>query len=288
MTPGGRLAVLVPRGVAKHFVSAMATIEATAREQARARARLGQVPPRGDRGGTHRDDEARRARSDAGSRAHRRAGGDAAPRRHRGAARERAVHGAARATRTRTTRLRAAGSTPGRTSIDLAQPQGRAARAMLEPAPSLDTAFARTQIEAFQRNLRRGANVPGEGYEFYDVTAWSLPSSSASRRTGRKTLAPVTAAWVRAAELTSAGGVTGARTARSAYVFSSERNGAARLAYHLMATWIPRRRLGAADRGGRTDISRVARTSFASGATTRRCTRASNAWRARAASSCSA
>ena len=59
--------------------------------------------------------------------------------------------------------------------IELSQPLGRAARAMLEPSPSLDTSFARTQIEAFQRNLRRGANVPGEGYEFYDVTAWSLP-----------------------------------------------------------------------------------------------------------------
>ena len=59
--------------------------------------------------------------------------------------------------------------------IDLAQPQGRAARAVLEPTPVLDTAFARIQVEKYRRNIRRGGNAPGEGYEFYDVTAWSLP-----------------------------------------------------------------------------------------------------------------
>ena len=59
--------------------------------------------------------------------------------------------------------------------IDLAQPQGRLARAVLEPAPALDTSFARRQVERFRRNLRRGTNAGGEDAEFYDITAWSLP-----------------------------------------------------------------------------------------------------------------
>ncbi|HEY0777819.1 MAG TPA: M14 family zinc carboxypeptidase, partial [Gemmatirosa sp.] len=73
----------------------------------------------------------------------------------------------------------AAGTTrhfePGAYVVDLAQPQGRLARAVLEPAPALDSTFARRQVERFQRNLRRGANAGGEEAEFYDITAWSLP-----------------------------------------------------------------------------------------------------------------
>ena len=59
--------------------------------------------------------------------------------------------------------------------IDLAQPQGRLATAILEPAATLDSAFARRQLDRFERNRRRGDSSPREGYEFYDVTAWALP-----------------------------------------------------------------------------------------------------------------
>jgi hypothetical protein len=59
--------------------------------------------------------------------------------------------------------------------IDLAQPQGRLATAILEPSATLDSAFARRQLDRFERNRRRGDNAPREGYEFYDVTAWALP-----------------------------------------------------------------------------------------------------------------
>ncbi|MEO8478818.1 MAG: M14 family zinc carboxypeptidase [Gemmatimonadota bacterium] len=59
--------------------------------------------------------------------------------------------------------------------IDLAQPQGRLARAILEPEAKLDSAFARRQLDRFERNRRRGDNSPREGYEFYDLTAWALP-----------------------------------------------------------------------------------------------------------------
>ena len=124
---------------------------------------------------------------------------------------------------------------PGAYVVDLAQPLGRAVKATMEPAPFLDTAFARTQIEAFQRNLRRGANVQGEGYGFYDVTAWSLPVTFGVEAYWTEDAAPINAAVVRSADVNPEGSVTGARPARSAYVFSSERNGAPRLAYHLLA-----------------------------------------------------
>jgi hypothetical protein len=119
--------------------------------------------------------------------------------------------------------------------IDLAQPLGRAARSMLEPSPSMDTAFARSQIERLQRNFRRGANVPREGYEFYDVTAWALPVTFGVEAYWTEDAGPVTGPMLARDEMPAVGGVSGARPARSAYLFSSERNGAPRLAYHLLA-----------------------------------------------------
>jgi hypothetical protein len=150
--------------------------------------------------------------------------------------------------------------------VDLAQPHGRAARSVLEPAPAMDTAFARSQIEKQLRNARRGGNVSREGYEFYDVTAWSLPVAFGVEAYWTEDAAPVSgplltlpaAPVVLAANSSNTGpatpqgtlpryvsiealpvavpsGVVGARPARSAYVFTAERNGASRLAYHLLA-----------------------------------------------------
>jgi hypothetical protein len=119
--------------------------------------------------------------------------------------------------------------------VDLAQPLGRAARAVLEPAPRMDTAFARQQIERFQRNVRRGPNVPSEGYEFYDVTAWSLPVTFGVEAYWTEDAAPVSGQLLTRADSTVAvGGVSGARPARSAYVWAPERNGAPQLAFHLL------------------------------------------------------
>ncbi|MBA2291984.1 MAG: hypothetical protein H0W15_05940 [Gemmatimonadales bacterium] len=59
--------------------------------------------------------------------------------------------------------------------VDLAQPQGRLASALLEPSHLLDSAFARRQVDRYERNRRRGSDAQREGYEFYDITAWSLP-----------------------------------------------------------------------------------------------------------------
>jgi len=50
--------------------------------------------------------------------------------------------------------------------VDLAQPQGRLAKALLEPDAQLDSAFIREELE------RRRTGQPNR---FYDVTAWSLP-----------------------------------------------------------------------------------------------------------------
>jgi hypothetical protein len=50
--------------------------------------------------------------------------------------------------------------------VDLAQPQGRLARALLEPDAVLDSAFVREELE------RRRTAQPSR---VYDVTAWSLP-----------------------------------------------------------------------------------------------------------------
>ncbi|MGH7664539.1 MAG: M14 metallopeptidase family protein [Gemmatimonadaceae bacterium] len=50
--------------------------------------------------------------------------------------------------------------------VDLAQPQGRLARAILEPNAELDSSFIAEELES-----RR----TGESDRFYDLTAWSLP-----------------------------------------------------------------------------------------------------------------
>ena len=59
--------------------------------------------------------------------------------------------------------------------VDLAQPLGKVAKALLEPTPLMDSVFVRTQLGRAARNARRGASGVREGYEFYDITAWSLP-----------------------------------------------------------------------------------------------------------------
>jgi hypothetical protein len=100
------------------------------------------------------------------------------------------------------------GRVAGFYAIDLAQPQGRLARALLEPEANLDSAFITEELE------RRRIGLPNR---FYDITAWSLPMAFGVRAwTSRG--APNGARPV--ATLTPvAGGVTGGRGAHG-YAFA--------------------------------------------------------------------
>jgi hypothetical protein len=136
---------------------------------------------------------------------------------------------------------------PGAYVVDLAQPQGKLAKALLEPETTLDTAFARIQVEKFRRNQRRGPGQQSEGYEFYDVTAWSLPvlfgveawwTEDAPAVAGDLLALPADSAAVRVGgevlPHAIASGIVDGRPAQSAYVFTPERNGAPRLAAALL------------------------------------------------------
>ncbi|HVG29262.1 MAG TPA: M14 family zinc carboxypeptidase [Pyrinomonadaceae bacterium] len=113
--------------------------------------------------------------------------------------------------------------------VDLAQPQKRLAKALLEPNTLQDDAFMREQLARFARNQRRGEGAPKEDYGFYDMTAWSLPLAFG-----------VEAYWTEdAGALNTAavsppppGGASG--RASVAYLIPYERNGAASLTYRLM------------------------------------------------------
>ena len=59
--------------------------------------------------------------------------------------------------------------------IELAQPQKRIAKALLEPDTLQDAAFVRDQMAKFRRNELRGKSQVKEDYAFYDITAWNLP-----------------------------------------------------------------------------------------------------------------
>ena len=134
--------------------------------------------------------------------------------------------------------------------VDLDQPQGKLAKAILEPAPALDSTFTRAQIAKFERNQRRGKRAEGEEYEFYDVTAWSLPvafgvdaywTDDASPVAGDLLTLPTDESAQQpvrrvAGELpVDVGGIVAGRGATSAYLFGPERNGAPKLAYQLLA-----------------------------------------------------
>ena len=63
-------------------------------------------------------------------------------------------------------RTRGAQASAGAFVVDLAQPQGRLAKALLEPDAQLDSVFIAEELDS------RETNQPDR---FYDVTAWSLP-----------------------------------------------------------------------------------------------------------------
>jgi hypothetical protein len=148
--------------------------------------------------------------------------------------------------------------------VDLAQPEGRLAKALLEPRAELDSAFGRRQIEKFQRNQRRGDEAEREDYEFYDVTAWSLPYTFGLEAYWTEDAGP---ASVEALSLPSDGdpvralapmGTVSGR-GRSAYVFRNDRQAAAELAFALLGEGFV---LGVARESLRADGRRYPRGTF--------------------------
>lgn len=128
--------------------------------------------------------------------------------------------------------------------IDLAQPQKRLAKALLEPNTEQDGAFVREQIARFLRNQRRGESTAKEDYGFYDITAWSLPLAfgveaywtedavELSQATMVSVIPGRAALSVQGGEFDCLGSVTGGR-ASIAYIIPYESDGAASLAYRL-------------------------------------------------------
>ena len=116
--------------------------------------------------------------------------------------------------------------------VDVTQPQARLIRAILELQPTLDPGFAQRQIERFERNRRRGEAATREGYEFYDVTAWSLPLSYGLDAAWTEDAPPVTGERITAETPSAPGAVSG--RARSAYLFPAGQESSTRLAIYLL------------------------------------------------------
>lgn len=116
--------------------------------------------------------------------------------------------------------------------IDLAQPNARLATALLEPEALLDSAFARVQVERFERNRRRGAGASREGYEFYDLTAWALPLTHGLEAWWTEDAPAVTGTPVTPQDRMDRGAAPA--RARSAYLFPAGEMASSRLAMMLL------------------------------------------------------
>ena len=123
--------------------------------------------------------------------------------------------------------------------VDMAQPQKRVARAILEPSTTLDAEFVREQLARRARNARRGESAEHEGYQFYDMTAWALPYTFGVDAWWTEDAAAVNGELLTLADSADAaaqlaGPVAPPARARSAYLFSSERASSAGLAMALL------------------------------------------------------
>ncbi len=126
--------------------------------------------------------------------------------------------------------------------IDLAQPQGHVARAFLDPEPEMEPEFIKDQNERRARNEKRNENERGEGYGFYDITAWALPLSYGveaywTEDTATVDAAPLTASPSGAVSLkdTPTGGMPADfKGTATAYLFAGNSSEAAVLALRLL------------------------------------------------------
>src|SRR5213592_466847 len=114
--------------------------------------------------------------------------------------------------------------------VDLAQPQRRLAKAVLEPQPGFDRGFVERELGKYQRNRRRGDAGEREEYGFYDVTAWALPYTFNLQAWWTEDATPLAADAVTDTVLPAP---PAPARAASAYVFTDDNAGAARLALAL-------------------------------------------------------
>jgi hypothetical protein len=121
---------------------------------------------------------------------------------------------------------------PGSYVVDLAQPEARLATTMLEPRAVFDSAFVRKQLDKFARNRIRGEDTEHEGYEFYDITAWSLPLTLGLDAYWTEDTPPVSGDRVQATE--SRATPPPPARAQSAYLFTDETEAGTRLAMWLL------------------------------------------------------
>lgn len=136
--------------------------------------------------------------------------------------------------------------------VDLAQPAKRIASTLLALHRPMEDEFLEGQYARWSRNARRGEEEPKEGFEFYDVTSWSLPLTYGVAayaagvvpgvRTSRVEVPwealPTSGDWTDellfpVPELDGAAAAEPARAA-SAYVFGPETEGALRLVAGLL------------------------------------------------------
>jgi hypothetical protein len=108
--------------------------------------------------------------------------------------------------------------------VDLAQPQGRLAKALLEPDAQLDSSFIREELES------RRTNQPSR---FYDMTGWSLPYTFRVRSFTSRSAVPG-AADLSPTHFTESRG-SSVPTGRFGYAFAPGSENAARLLAALLS-----------------------------------------------------
>jgi hypothetical protein len=116
--------------------------------------------------------------------------------------------------------------------VDLAQPEGRLATAILEPRATMDSGFVRAEVAKFERNRIRGEEASSEGYDFYDITAWALPLTLGLDAVWTDDVSAATGVLVSPDDSLPPEPAPG--RAQSAYVFGNQSEAGARLAMYLL------------------------------------------------------